>query len=69
MTFHTCKHLHDELIQLLNVQLNSLEKEISGVATVSDVLSYEFRQKRIAELYRDLLRKQAAEQSREKLRA
>lgn len=55
MTSPQSKHLHDELVLLLDMQLCTLEKEVFGVATESEILDYEYRQDRIGELYYQLL--------------
>lgn len=55
MTSPESKHLHDELVLLLDMQLCTLEKEVFGVATESEILDYEYRQDRIGELYHQLL--------------
>ena len=53
-------HLRDELILLLEMQLSALKKEALGVVTTSEILLYESRQARIADLYDQLFAKHSA---------
>ena len=56
MTTH--QQLYNELVQLLNHQLGTLEDEVFGVVSEADRYEYECRQDRIRALYGDLLREQ-----------
>ena len=51
--------LKRELIDLLNLQISALEKEVFGVVTESELREYQRRQERISELYNLLTRRQA----------
>lgn len=44
-----------ELVELLDQQLCSLEKQVFGVVTEPELREYESRRERIVELYNDLL--------------
>jgi hypothetical protein len=59
MTFNKPDLLRDELVLLLDLQLTALEKEGLGPVTTSEVLLYERRQERIAELCAQLFAGQA----------
>jgi hypothetical protein len=54
------KHLRDELVLLLDLQLRVLEKRVFGVATELELRQYERRQDRICALYNQLLKREAA---------
>jgi hypothetical protein len=54
------KHLRDELVLLLDLQLRVLEKRVFGVATELELREYERRQDRIRGLYNQLLKREAA---------
>ena len=45
-----------EMTRLLEKQLSVLEKEVFGVVTEKELQEYEYRQSRLQELYRQLLR-------------
>ena len=53
-------HLRDELVQLLDLQLRVLEKQVFGVVTKSELREYERRQDRICRLYDQLFKQKAA---------
>ena len=54
------QHLHDELVQLLDLQLRVLEKQVFGVVTESELREYERRHERIRGLYNQLSKREAA---------
>jgi len=54
------KPLRDEMLQLLELQVSALEKEDFGIATMAEVIRYQCRQARIAELYNRLLANHAS---------
>jgi hypothetical protein len=54
------QHLRDELVQLLDLQLRVLEKQVFGVATESELREYERRNERICGLYNQLSKRKAA---------
>ena len=49
-----------ELADLINSQLNTLEKETFGVVTEAELCEYEDRRDRIRQLYAELIDRQAA---------
>ena len=49
-----------ELADLINSQLNTLEKETFGVVTEADLCEYEDRRDRIRQLYTELIDREAA---------
>ena len=51
MTSHEPDYLHEELVQLLDLQLSTLEKEVFVPLTKSDLSEYERREARIYELF------------------
>ena len=56
-------HLRDELVQLLDLQLRVLEKQVFGVITKAELGEYERRHDRISGLYNQLnqlLKREAA---------
>jgi hypothetical protein len=50
-----------ELARLLDMQLSVLDKEVFGVVTEQELREYEYRQERVQQLYRQLLRRKAAQ--------
>ena len=60
MSFPDPQHLRDELVQLLDLQLSVLEKQVFGVATESELREYERRNERICGLYNQLSKRKAA---------
>lgn len=60
MTCFDPRPLRDEVLRLLEQQVSVLEKEDFGIGTVAEVLGYQCRQARIAELYNQLLVSHAA---------
>ena len=54
------KHLRDELVQLLDLQLRVLEKQVFGVVTESELREYERRHERICGLYNQLSKREAS---------
>ena len=54
MEFHAQKQLHDELIELLGKQLDTLEIETFGGLTATERREYEEREERIHQLYDEL---------------
>ena len=54
------QHLRDELVQLLDLLLRVLEKQVFGVITKAELREYERRHDRICGLYNQLSRKAAA---------
>jgi hypothetical protein len=50
----------DELIDLLESQLNTLEKETFGCVTETELCEYEDRRDRICHLYAQLIDREAA---------
>ena len=51
---------HAELVDLLESQLNTLEKETFGVVTEAELCEYEDRRVRIGQLYAELIDEKAA---------
>ena len=51
---------HAELVQLIESQLNTLEKETFGVITEAELCEYEDRRDRIGQLYAELIDRKAA---------
>ena len=49
-----------ELVDLLESQLNTLEKETFGVVTEAELCEYEDRRDRIRQLYAELIDREAA---------
>jgi hypothetical protein len=49
-----------ELVDLIESQLNTLEKERFGVATMGELCEYEDRRDRICQLYAELINREAA---------
>jgi hypothetical protein len=49
-----------ELVDLIESQLNTLEKETFGVVTEAELCEYEDRYDRIRELYAELIDREAA---------
>jgi hypothetical protein len=60
MSFPDPQHLRDELVQLLDLQLSVLEKQVFGVVTESELREYELRHERICGLYKRLSKREAA---------
>jgi hypothetical protein len=54
------QHLRDELVQLLDLQLRVLEKQVFGVVTKAELREYERRHERICGLYNQLSKRKAA---------
>jgi len=54
------QHLRDELVQLLDLQLRVLEKQVFGVVTKAELREYERRRERICGLYNQLSKRKAA---------
>ena len=54
------QHLRDELVQLLDLQLRVLEKQVFGVVTKAEIREYERRHDRISGLYNQLSKRKAA---------
>jgi hypothetical protein len=50
----------NELVELLDQQLCSLEKQVFGVVTEPELREYEARRDRIVELYNEILEPPAA---------
>jgi hypothetical protein len=50
----------DELVDLIESQLNTLEKETFGVVTEAELCEYEDRRYRICQLYAELVNRDAA---------
>jgi hypothetical protein len=50
----------DELVDLIESQLNTLEKETFGVVTEAELCEYEDRRYRIGQLYAELVNRDAA---------
>jgi hypothetical protein len=50
----------DELIDLIESQLNTLEKETFGCVTETELCEYEGRRDRIAQLYAELIDRELA---------
>ena len=50
----------DELVDLIESQLETLEKETFGVVTVAELCEYQDRRDRICQLYADLIDREAA---------
>ncbi len=51
---------HAELVDLIESQLNTLEKETFGVVTEAELCEYEDRRGRIRQLYTELIGRDAA---------
>ena len=49
-----------ELLDLIDSQLNTLEKETFGVVTEAELCEYEDRHDRICDLYNELLERESA---------
>jgi hypothetical protein len=49
----------DELVDLIESQLNTLEKETFGVVTEAELCEYEDRRARICQLYAELIDREA----------
>jgi hypothetical protein len=49
-----------ELVDLIESQLNTLEKETFGVATKGELCEYQDRRDRICQLYAELINREAA---------
>jgi hypothetical protein len=49
-----------ELVDLIESQLNTLEKETFGVVTEAELCEYEDRRDRICQLYVELIEREAA---------
>ena len=60
MTSSNSQHIRDELVDLFDQQLNTLEDEVFGVVNESQLREYQFKKDRIAELCAQLSRKAAA---------
>ena len=54
METHNQEHLRNELIQLTEKQINTLEKRTFGVVTEAEQSEYEERQERIRDLFIEL---------------
>jgi hypothetical protein len=50
----------DELVDMIQPQLNTLEKETFGVVTKAELCGYEDRRDRISQLYAKLIDREAA---------
>jgi len=51
---------HAELVDLIESQLNTLEKETFGVLTEAELCEYEDRRDRVCQLYAELINREAA---------
>lgn len=51
---------HAELVDLIESQLNTLEKETFGVVTEAELWEYDDRRDRIYQLYAELIEREAA---------
>ena len=60
MAFRDHNRLHSELVALLEMQIETLEKETFVALTEKDVCEFEDRYRRIRELQGELLSPQAA---------
>jgi len=54
------RRIRHELIQLINLQLNALEKQVFGLLSEEEFQEYEDRHESINELYEDLRQNRAA---------
>jgi hypothetical protein len=57
---HSKTRARAELVDLLESQLNTLEKEVFGCITEAELLEYENRRDRICHLYAELVDREAA---------
>jgi hypothetical protein len=53
--------LHAEILRLFRLQISTLEKEVFGVASDSELREYEGRQGRLSELHREEYRRLAVQ--------
>ncbi|HST10509.1 MAG TPA: hypothetical protein VLL05_09020, partial [Terriglobales bacterium] len=53
-------HVRAQLVDLIESQLNTLEKETFGVVTEAELCEYEDRRDRICQLYAELVNRDAA---------
>ena len=60
MTSHNPKDVREELVDLFELQLRILEKEVFGDVTEAELREYERRRDRIRELHDQIFAKQAA---------
>ena len=60
MTSHNPKDVREELVNLFELQLRILEKEVFGDVTEAELREYERRRDRIRELHDQIFAKQAA---------
>ena len=54
------ERIRDELTELLNEQLNTLERETFGCVTEAELCEYEDRHNRINQLYSELVNRETA---------
>jgi hypothetical protein len=57
---HSKARARAELVDLIDSQLNTLEKETFGVVTEAELCEYEDRRDRICQLYAELIDREAA---------